>query len=434
MSNKKNSALNLEPPTIEEAPSGELDWHALSGKNFNVIINRLPQDSVDKKLELKWQGTTADGEELSPECKKHTVAWTDIFNGLKIELENDLAEAVVGGSAVIDYEIEPDLKSPQLNIIVVDGKPEPELKIPEIIEARGSGLSPDSVGKNGATVQVKTVAPILEGDQISLTVVATNGEGTQIELEPMTGEAKPQHTEFSIAKGLLEAIAGGSLTLFYTVVDKSSPTLELRVDYGIIHPELEGELRPPPGDPIKVIVQKYTGMVGDKIAISIDLPHLNYRSSQKTPNKFEDLEFVVPAGIFISALSTTATVRYHVTRKVDIGNDKTWNSLPLNVTIVGRGISMNPPSYLSFADTAPRYNLSYYGISAGSKVEVYWQAEDTPLRHTELTIEHDGDVYYVSIPKEWMTADKRKTVCGNYAIIQNDGESRSFSPGAIFKP
>lgn len=34
MSNKKNSALNLEPPTIEEAPSGELDWHALSGKKF----------------------------------------------------------------------------------------------------------------------------------------------------------------------------------------------------------------------------------------------------------------------------------------------------------------------------------------------------------------------------------------------------------------
>ena len=210
--------------------------------------------------------------------------------------------------------------------------------------------------------------------------------------------------------------------------------MELSVDYGIIPPKLEGELPPQPGDPIKVIVQKYTGMEGDEIAISVELPHLNYRSSQKTLNKFEDLEFVVPAGIFISALSTTATVRYHVTRKVDIGNDKTWNSLPLNATIVGRGISMNPPSYLSFADTAPRYNLSYYGISAGSKVEVYWQAEDTPLRHTELTIEHDGDVYYVSIPKEWMTADKRKTVCGNYAIIQNDGESRSFSPGAIFKP
>ncbi|AIN62036.1 hypothetical protein [Pseudomonas soli] len=437
MTIEKASRQSLEAPTIEEAPIGELDWYALSGKNFNAIIKNLPSDSVEKELKFTWQGNTSDGKESDPERKDHTVEWDDIFNGLKIELENGIAKAVVGGSAVISYTIEPNLESDPLNITVVDSTPvtpEPELKSPEVKEAIDSALSPDRVGEDGATVLIKTVAPIVEGDQILLVIIATNGAGTPIELKPPAEAAGAQHTVFSIAKGLVEAIAGGSLKLQYTVKGETSPTLELSVDYGIIPPKLEGELPPQPGDPIKVIVQKYTGMEGDEIAISVELPPLNYRSSQKTPNKFEDLEFVVPAGIFISALSTTATVCYHVTRKVDIDNDKTWNSLPLNATIVGRGISMNPPSYLSFADTAPRYNLSYYGISAGSKVEVYWQAEDTPLRHIELTIEHDGDVYYVSIPKEWMTADKRKTVCGNYAIIQNDGESRSFSPGAIFKP
>lgn len=434
MSIEKTSTLTLEAPTIEEAPSGELDWHALNGKNFNVIIQRLPQDSAAKKLELKWQGTTADGEELSPERQEHLVEWTDIFNGLKIELKNDLAKAVVGGSAVIDYEIEPDLKSPPLNITVVDGKLEPELKAPEIIEARGSGLSPDSVGKDGATVRVETVAPILEGDQISLTVVATNDKGTVIELEPMIDEAKPQHTEFIIVKGLIDAIAGGSLTLCYTVKGKTSPTLELRVDYGIIPPELEGELGLPPGDLIKIIVPKYTGMAGDEIAMSVELQHLIYRSPQKTPNKIEDLAFDIPSGIFTSALSTSATACYHVTHKVDVGEYKTWNSLPLNTILLGHGTDIRPPRYMSFADEAPRYILYYPEISAGSKVDVYWHAEGSPTRKKELAIKYDGTYYYVSIPKDWITADKRKTVCGNYAIIQNDGASGTFSPGAIFTP
>jgi hypothetical protein len=432
MSIEKNTPQSLEKPEIEEAPSGELDWYDLNGKNFNAIIRDLPSDAVDKELKLTWLGTTADGEELDPEYKKHTVQWPDIFNGLKIELENDLAKAIVGGSAVIYYEIAPDLKSPSLNITVIDGTPESELKAPEVTEAIGSALSPDRVNEDGATVLIKTVAPIVKGDEILLNVVATNADETPIELNPMA-EAGAQHTVFSIAKGLVEAIAGGSLALRYTVKGDTSPTLELSVDYGIIPPELEGGLHPPPGDPIKIIVPKYTGMKGDKIAISIELPHLSYRSSQEEASELEDQVFEIPFGIFISSLSTTAIVHYHVSRQIDENNEKAWTSLPLIVQIIGHGITMAPPIYLSFADDDPRYNLFYHGISVGSKVQVYWHAEGSELRQQELTIAPDGNYYYVSIPKDWLTEDKGKTVCGSYSIFQNEDTSRQYSPGVIFQ-
>ncbi|QXI37699.1 hypothetical protein [Pseudomonas xantholysinigenes] len=321
MSTEEANLQFLEKPEIEEALSGELDWHALNGKNFNVIIKNLPSDAVDKELKLTWLGTTSDEEELDPEHKKHLVQWPDIFNGLKIELENDLAKAVVGGSAVIDYEIAPNLKSYPLDITVIDGTPEPELNAPEVIEAIGSVLSPDRVKEDGATVMIKTVAPIVEGDEILLTVVATDGTGAPIELKPMA-EAGAQHTAFSIAKGLVEAIVGGSLTLRYTIKGETSPTLELSVDYGIIPPKLEGELHPPQGAPVKIIVPKYTGMKGDKIAISIDLPHLSYRSSQKEASKLEDQAFEIPFGVFIAPLSTTAIVHYHVCRQIDENNKR----------------------------------------------------------------------------------------------------------------
>lgn len=436
MSIEKNTPQSLEKPEIEEAPSGELDWYDLNGKNFNAIIRDLPSDAVDKELKLTWLGITADGEELDPEYKKHIVQWPDIFNGLKIELENDLAKFVVGGSAVIDYEIAPDLKSPSLNITVIDGTPvtpEPELKAPEVTEAIGSALSPDRINEDGATVLIKTVAPIVEGDQILLKVVATNGDGTPIVLEPPAKEAGQDDTVFTLAKGLIETIAGGTLTLTYGVNGETSPTLVLSVDYGIIPPELEGELHPPPGAPIKITVPKYTGMKGDKIAISIELPHLHYRSSQEESSGLEDQAFEIPFGIFISALSTTATVQYHVSRQIDENNEKIWTSLPLNVQIIGHGITMTPPIYLSFADTDPRYNLFYHGISAGSKVQVYWHAEGSELNQQELTIAPDGNYYYVSIPKDWLTADKGKTVCGSYSILQKEDTSRQYSPGVIFQ-
>ncbi|PZW86432.1 hypothetical protein DFS21_101187 [Pseudomonas sp. 2848] len=436
MSIEKNTPQSLEKPEIEEAPSGKLNWYDLNGKNFNTIIRDLPSDAVDKELKLTWLGTTADGDELDPEYKKHPVQWPDIFNGLKIELENDLAKAVVGGSAVIDYEIAPDLKSPSLNITVIDGTPvtpEPELKSPEVIEAIDSALSPDRVGEDGATVLIKTVAPIVEGDQILLAIIATNGDGTPIELEPPAEAAGAQHTVFSIAKGLVEAIAGGSLTLRYTVNGETSPTLELSVDYGIIPPKLEGKLPPQPGAPIKIIVPKYTGMNGDKIAISIDLPHLSYRSSQEEASELEDQTVEIPFGIFISSLSTTAIVHYHVSRQIDENNEKAWTSIPLSVQIIGHDITMAPPVYLSFADIAPKYNLSYHGIAVGSIVQVYWHAEGRELRQAELTIDHDGDFHYVPIPRDWLTSDKSRTVCGNFSILQDDGTSRKFSPGVVFQ-
>jgi hypothetical protein len=436
MTIEKASTQFLEAPAIEEASSGELDLYALSGKNFNAIIKNLPSDSADKELELTWQGTTADGKELDLERKNHTVKWTDIFNGLKIELENGIAKAVVGGSAVIGYTIEPDLGSDPLNITVIDSTPvtpEPKLKSPEVIEAIDSALSPDRVGEDGATVLIKTVAPIVIGDQILLAITATNGDGTPIELEPPAEAAGAQHTVFRIAKGLVEAIAGGSLTLRYTVKGETSPTLDLSVDYGIIPPKLEGELHPPQGAPIKIIVPKYTGMKGDKIAISIDLPHLSYRSSQEEASKLEDQVFEIPFGVFIAPLSTTATVHYHVSRQIDEDNKKTWTSHPLNIQIIGHRTHLAPPAYLSFADTAPRYNLSYRGISAGSKVHVYWHAAGSNPRQKELTVAPDGNYYYVSIPKDWLTADKGKTVCGSYSILQNEDTSRQYSPGVIFQ-
>lgn len=438
MSIEKNTPQSLEKPEIEEAPSGKLNWYDLNGKNFNTIIRDLPSDAVDKELKLTWLGTTADGDELDPEYKKHIVQWPDIFNGLKIELENDLAKAAVGGSAVIDYEIATDLKSPSLNITVIDGtpvtpEPEPELKAPEITEAIGSALSPDRVTEDGATVLIKTVAPIVKGDLIQLKVIATNGDGTPIELEPPAKKAGPDDTVFTLAKGLIETIAGGTLTLTYVVNEETSPTLVLSVDYGIIPPELEGELNPPPDDPIKIIVPKYTGMKGDKIAISIELPHLYYRSSQEESKRLEDQAFEIPFGVFIAPRSTTAIVHYHVSRPIDENNEKTWTSLPLNVQIIGHGTTVAPPVYLSFADTAPRYNLSYHGISAGSRVQVYWHAVGSESRQEKLTIARDGKYYYVSIPMDWLTADKGRAVCGSYSILQNGDTSRQYSPGVIFQ-
>ena len=430
------------PPQVEGADDGELNYDDLKGKEVVVKIARQQEWEVGQTLLLIWKGTTADGRTLPPHVPTHELTAEDIFNGVTIKIANEHAKAVVGGSALVYYQVDYGENSTPLTLSIT-GRVAPSIPfaVPLLDEASGGAVSPDRVPEGGATARVKFQASMGLGARVSLTATFTSKEGNEVvENFPQTPFLDTNDLTFTLRKDYIKAVTDGTLKLQYTldVVDGEnaipSEPLDLRVGYGIIPPELEGELRPSPGDPIKVIVPKYTGMVGDEIAISVELPHLNYRSSQKTPRKLEDLAFDIPSGIFISALSTSATVCYHVTRKVDVGNENTWNSLPLNTTIVGRGISMNPPSYLSFADTAPRYNLSYYGISAGSKVEVYWQAEDTPLRHTELTIEHDGDVYYVSVPKDWMTADKRKTVCGNYATIQNDGESRSFSPGAIFTP
>lgn len=76
MSTEEANLQFLEKPEIEEALSGELDWHALNGKNFNVIIKNLPSDAVDKELKLTWLGTTSDEEELDPEHKSIS------YNGL----------------------------------------------------------------------------------------------------------------------------------------------------------------------------------------------------------------------------------------------------------------------------------------------------------------------------------------------------------------
>ncbi|MEE1889680.1 hypothetical protein [Pseudomonas carassii] len=342
MSIEKNTPQSLEKPEIEEAPSGELNWYDLNGKNFNTIIRDLPSDAVDKELKLTWLGTTADGEELDPEYKKHTVQWPDIFNGLKIELENDLAKSVVGGSAEIYYEIAPDLKSPSLNITVIDGTPESDLKAPEVTEAIGSALSPDRVNEDGATVLIKTVAPIVEGDEILLKVVATNADGTPIKLNPKA-EAGAQHTVFSIAKGLIDAITGGSLALHYTAKEKTSPTLELSVDYGIIPPELDGAIDPQKTTPVKIIIPHYEGMSGDKISLTVELPNLSYHSSTQIATGVNNLSFNVPFGVFIVAFNSSATVTYNVSRTTEGNNEKKWSSHPLLIPLTGHVTNITPP-------------------------------------------------------------------------------------------
>jgi hypothetical protein len=427
----------LEKPEIEEALNGELDWHALNGKNFNAIIKNLPSDAVGKELKLTWLGTNSDEEELDPEHKKHIIQWSDIFNDLTIELENDLAKAVVGGSAVIDYEIEPDLKSPQLNITVIDGTPvtpEPELNAPEVTEAIGSALSPDRVKEDGATVLIKTVAPIVEGDEILLKVVATDAKGTPIVLEPPAKEAGQDDTEFRIDKDLLKAIAGGSLKLHYTVKGETSPTLELSVDYGIIPPELDGIIDPQETTPIKIVVPHYEGMSGDSISLSIELPNLSYRSSPQIAKGVNNLQFNVPFGVFVAAFNYFATVTYEVTRTIDEDNKEQWSSHPLIIPITGYVTNIRPPQYMSFAGEAPTYTVNYAGVTGGDTVEVYWQAEDKPLKSMMLTVKKDKSYYYVDIPKIWATDDRNKTICGNYSLPLGSGNLRQFSPGSIFKP
>lgn len=388
-----------------------------------------------------WVGTDSDGTVLDPVPHNHPITESDRFDGVEINIENKHARNAQGGEAKVYYSVNFGPTSEILEFDVVGNIETIKFKSPTVDTSIGTILNPDFIPKTGATARVKFQEPMGLGARILLRQTVTNHNGNSQTIEyPVNFFPDKNDLTYNIDKDLIIAADGGKIELQYTIKTLAeeefySTKLELKIGYGCIPPRIVQEVDFSNGTHVSVTVPKYTGMIKDEIALSISTGNQTYESPPQTTNTIQDLFFLVPIGLYMGVFGNTVQTAYNVKRKVDEENDRTWISAPSNWMYVGRGLLLNAPQYMSFADTVPRYIVSYEGITTNDTITIYWHTEGEPLKHKEnCTVKKDSQYYYTSIPKDWMTSSKNKIVVGNYIYTPKNTSTKHFSPAGIFIP
>lgn len=432
----------LDPPRVEGVnDDNELDFNALEGGVVGVVID--PDDSwqPETSLFLLWTGMAANGDELLPVVKRHDLEPIDLEKGVRFELENVHAAAVLQGSATLVYRLAstPRRHSKPVTISIIGTL---ELEAPSLDGVDGSWLDPEALPEEGGTVRIAAYEHMALGDRVLLKWKGTTGGGDDSDDEWDIEVKALADVEHLVDKDHVLALRGGTLELSYTVISvggaaSPSPSRDWRIPNLLRRPEVEKAF----GDEldqldfqrdfidathVKVTVAKYPDMTGDEVAV-LWVGTFTYQSPWLQVSTEDDLVFEIPRAVLMDAIGKTVSISYIVKREEEETSDV------LELTVLPQQLEMQAPVYMSFAGEEPKFSLRYDGIEAGDVVEIYWQVDQGELREDSRTVYPDGQYRLVLLDQGWIEQDKGKTVYTNYSIL-GEGGRRQFSPVLRFEP
>jgi len=203
-------------PKVPDAPGDVLDLGTLGGNDVRVQIDP-EQDGIalGDTVVLTWKGLTGEGVPVAPVTLSQTVASTDYMIFL---IPNAVAAALAQGSALLFYEVNGgDSKDRQLSIV---GQAQ-TLAAPRIQEASGGVLDPaDLIDVAHLTINPYGVMAL--GDTVTYYLTGKLGGSTVTLLTDSVQVSgndlnPPKALVFTIARKEIEALAGGSIAVYYTV-------------------------------------------------------------------------------------------------------------------------------------------------------------------------------------------------------------------------
>lgn len=451
----------LPAPRVEGVNErDELDFNALDGAPVKVIVTPEPA-WLGKTLELIWVGLTANGSSLPPVFDGiEKLEADDLAEDLAFTLDNSHAAQALQGSATVLYRISgsPWRTSDTYTVKITGAF---SLEKPEIVEAEGRWLDPQDVPRKGATVKIQPYKHMVAGDHLLLEWRGINSAGKPDNGQwtlVVDGVGAVEHVVF---KERVEALRGGSLKLFYTLVtaggaSSRSPTNGWRVPNVLRRPEVEkasGEDKDQldfhkdflDATHVKVTVARYSSMNKDQeIAVRWVGEEeergvwarvaFTYQSPWKRVVTPGDLVFEVPIGVLMAFIGKTVSVSY-LARPAKGGDEEYSDVLALNVRQQDRD-DLQAPDYMSYGGDTPKFSLRYDRIKDGDQVDLHWQAEGGELRRATVKVYQDGRYFKVLVDPSWAEADSRKTVLANYSFLVDASkpETRQFSPVSSFQP
>ncbi|WP_296234260.1 hypothetical protein [Pseudomonas sp. UBA4617] len=220
-------AWRLEEPIIKEAVNGVIDLAELKASDVTVFIrtNQSPI-AVGDSIEFTWVGTLASGEQLE---HRQTLTVESVPALLEAKVPNRLVRSTAQGTGDASYVLRPADGSPAQSSKRAFARIEGDiyqLPAPIVLEAI-EDLIDDRT--ESAWVLAGPYPGMGSGDVVNLVWRGTRANGTPYLYEEeklATGKEEP--LQFHIEREHIEALAGGTLELYYRVANDSAALYGVR--------------------------------------------------------------------------------------------------------------------------------------------------------------------------------------------------------------
>ncbi len=223
-------AARLSAPVIKEASGGIIDLVTLGKENVTIqVVAQAPDFALNDTLEMTWIGTPVIG---MPLVNSQTKLIDNLPAIYEFEIPNREIRAIAGGSGDAFYVLRKADGTPPLSsrhaFASVVGEVS-SLLAPSIIELVGDTLLPDLAVAN---VVVHAYPGMQNGDFIQLVWLgekANNGGPYLYEdTHPVSQNDEGTDITFGVNGEHIEALAGGTLDLYYLVSNDTATVYDVR--------------------------------------------------------------------------------------------------------------------------------------------------------------------------------------------------------------
>lgn len=282
--NVEASGATLAVPYILQAPSGDLDYAALSGRDADVVVVYLsPPMAIGDTVLVVFEGLSGDGVTVRHEMTARVTAAGALIT---TKLPNAVVRTVTPGTASVYYFVRNGTtekgRSRRLSLRVLGERG--GLAAPRVREATANRQLDPINTPNGANVEIDPYAGMSEGDLVSLRWEGTRANGTPMvytSCKTLTAADLQRRVDFLVPPLYVDTLLGGTVNVFYTVTPSSGDRLTRVSDVLALNvvganllrrPEVagvtNGQLTPPanPSQGVELSVLPYTLMsAGDVI-------------------------------------------------------------------------------------------------------------------------------------------------------------------------
>ncbi|MFC5475128.1 RCC1 domain-containing protein [Paraherbaspirillum soli] len=458
----------LAPPRVVDAIDGVIDVHGLNGKNVTVRIPAYADVAKGDLIALTWAGQTAGGSAVAPAVVEHTVTQDDVeFGVAPLSIAYAYVADTAQGQATVHYSVKrygaPERTSGRVLVRTVD--PTCRLAPPRVLEAVDGELDPSRVPAVGATVEIDAYAGMAAGDVVRLNWLGRAADHVAYPIDEskfIYGSTVGLPVYFVVPKDQVERLAGGSLTVSYTVItctnaELTSPELKLQVKAAeaqallplpTVDGAVDGVLDPynvPNGTTLRIPASAHT-RAGETVRvfwtgrtnnIGVDSFTDCFPVSAGTAGK--ELPFPVALKYITANIGTEVTVRYQLELGHKVCSSPVLSlyigyvaTMPLPAPSIdeARGDKLDPAD-TPFGATV-RIGAGAH-LKTGDKVVVYWKGTPGPgttsVHHT-VTRDEAGLALKLIVPAKVVQADDGHTITLDYTVKRGNNPIQTSFPAA----
>lgn len=443
----------LPPPTLRpvDLTAGVIDLSVVKQSPNELYLqapvysDRKPGDVVT----MTWTGRKSEGVAPAPWVFEKTVSNQAPGAAVNFQMPIEHAEAIGEGTATLVYTVKRigggTARSPQKTFVVTGGSKQ-SLPAPVIAEAVAGSLNPwDSA--SGAHVQVKAYAFMAAGDRVALKWNGTTAAGAVTTLvQNAEVETSDIGSDLSFVVDTLDvdAIAGGSLTLSYTVTQNTTLFDSEVASYAVSTPawslippaipEAVGGTLSPAGAATVRIGSYDRKAMGDRVTFtwsgefaSGGVETLTGQSELDGATALLPVDFPIAADVVARLSGGKAVVSYSVenaagllrpSRPISVAITSLLLDLPAPTVTEAQGEWLDPTDLASTASVV--FTATYAGAAAGDIVTMRCLGSVTGSEVTNQNVIRQGaTTVTVTLPKSFVEANRSGTLAITGDVAKN---------------